>query len=115
MEHLTPEALAGPTRRTNLWAACRQCNGFKGDRIAAPDPETGRHEPLFNPREHHWLDHFAWVEGGLRIAGQTPIGRATVEALELNRAVLVRARRLWIAAGWHPRRNQPQDELRWLF
>lgn len=30
IEHLLPEARGGPTRRTNLWAACRQCNALKG-------------------------------------------------------------------------------------
>jgi hypothetical protein len=102
IEHLTPEARGGPTRRENLWAACRQCNALKGDRVEAIDPATGLAAPLFNPRRQRWADHFAWEEGGVFIAGLTPEGRATAAALELNRALLVRARRRWIAAGWHP-------------
>ncbi len=35
IEHLIPEATGGPTRRDNLWAACRQCNAFKTDRRGA--------------------------------------------------------------------------------
>jgi hypothetical protein len=42
------------------------------------------------------------VEDSLRIEGKTAIGRATVEALQLNREVLVEARGTWIAAGLHP-------------
>jgi len=102
IEHIVPEALGGETRRANLWAVCRYCNLLKGDRIVAPDPETGFATPLFNPREHRWTEHFSWIDGGLRVAGTTGIGRVTVEALALNRALLVRARAYWVSAGWHP-------------
>jgi hypothetical protein len=101
-EHLLPEARGGPTRRTNLWAACRQCNALKGDYVEAIDPETGIYAPLFNPREQDWSEHFVWIDAGARIAGRTPTDRATMAALALNRPLLVRARRRWIIAGWHP-------------
>jgi hypothetical protein len=102
MEHLIPEALGGPTRRDNLWAACRQCNALKLDRIEAIDPLMARMAPLFNPRRARWADHFAWEDHGAIIVGRTPTGRATVAALDLNRPLLVRARRRWVVAGWHP-------------
>jgi len=102
IEHVVPEVLGGPTRRDNLWAACRQCNAFKGDRIRASDPATGEEAPLFDPRRQSWEDHVAWGEDGARIVGWTPTGRATVDALGLNRPLLVRARQRWVAAGWHP-------------
>ncbi len=102
IEHLMPETLHGPTRRDNLWAACRQCNALKGDHIEAIDPATGVLAPLFNPRRQAWVEHFAWVEDGARVAGRTAPGRATVEALRLNRPLLVRARQRWISVGWHP-------------
>jgi hypothetical protein len=102
VDHVVPEALGGPTRRSNLWALCRYCNLLKSDRVTAVDPETGTAVPLFNPREQRWSAHFAWIDGGLRIAGTTAIGRATVEALALNRPLLVRARAYWVSAGWHP-------------
>ncbi len=102
IEHVMPEALGGPTRRDNLWPACRQCNVLKSDRIEAHDPATGLLVTLFNPRQQAWRDHFAWIDAGARISGRTPTGRATVAALKLNRPLLVRARLRWIAAGWHP-------------
>jgi len=105
IEHMMPEALGGPTHRDNLWAACRQCNALKGDQIEAIDPVTATLVPLFNPRRQAWAEHFAWVEGGARVVGRTPEGRATVAALALNRPLLVRARQRWITAGWHP----PED------
>ena len=102
IEHLLPEALGGPARRSNLWAACRQCNALKSDRVEAYDPLTELLVPLFNPRDQVWVEHFGWVEGGARIVGQTPTGRATVAALSLNRPLVVRARQRWVAVGWHP-------------
>ena len=102
MDHLVPEALGGPTTRENLWAACRQCNGAKSGRIEGIDPETGVTAPLFNPRRQRWSDHFAWADEGALIVGRTPTGRATVATIDLNRLALVRARRRWIAVGWHP-------------
>lgn len=102
IEHMVPAARSGPTRRENLWAACRQCNALKGERVTADDPTTGTGTALFNPRAQRWDEHFAWQAGGALIAGLTPTGRATVAALGLNRPLLVRARQRWIAAGWHP-------------
>jgi hypothetical protein len=58
--------------------------------------------PLFNPRRQVWREHFAWTTEGDRIIGLTTIGRATVIALDLNRPSLVKARQVWVAAGWHP-------------
>lgn len=105
IDHLVPLALGGPTREENLWLACSACNSFKGHRISARDPESGRTVRLFNPREQRWEEHFAWADSGTRIVGRTAVGRATVRALRLNRSLLVRARRAWVKAGWHP----PED------
>jgi len=102
VDHIVPESLGGPTTLDNLCLACWGCNLIKRDRIAALDPETGVIVRLFHPNKQVWREHFAWEAGGLYIVGLTPIGRATVNALRLNRAPLIRARRLWIAAGWHP-------------
>lgn len=102
IEHLVPQILGGPTCEENLWLACPACNAFKGQRISARDPESGLTVRLFNPREQLWREHFLWIDAGARVAGQTPIGRATALALHLNRPILVTARRIWIEAGWHP-------------
>jgi 5-methylcytosine-specific restriction endonuclease McrA len=56
--------LGGPRRRDNLWAACRQCNALKSDRMEAIDPTTGTLVPLFNPRRQVWAEHFGWLEAG---------------------------------------------------
>jgi hypothetical protein len=61
---------------------------------------------LFNPRRQRWLEHFTWTPEGDLVIGLTPTGRATIVALQLNRPTLVRARRLWVVAGWHPPGDQ---------
>lgn len=104
-DHIIPEALGGLTEEANLWLACSLCNDHKGDKVAALDPETGEVVALFNPRLQAWRDHFAWTMAGDHITGLTSVGRATVVALQLNRASLVKARQAWVSVGWHP----PQD------
>ena len=102
IDHLIPESLGGPTEEANLWLACSPCNDRKGDRMAALDPETGEVARLFDPRRQSWKDHFFWSPDGEQVIGRTPTGRATIVALDLNRPLLVRSRRLWVLAGWHP-------------
>jgi hypothetical protein len=58
--------------------------------------------PLYHPRRHRWEDHFGWSEDFTRIIGLTPTGRATVEALLLNRSGVVNLRRLLYQHGAHP-------------
>jgi hypothetical protein len=102
IEHIISEALGGRTEEENLWQACSLCNQHKGSRVAGRDPVTGEGVPLFNPRRQVWAEHFVWTTDGTRIIGLTPIGRATVIGLNLNRPALVRPRRVWVRAGWHP-------------
>jgi len=102
IDHIIPESLGGPTEEANLWLACLLCNAHKSDRITALDANTGETLRLFNPRQQTWVEHFEWTPEGDRIVGRTPIGRATVIALQLNRPSLVRARRAWVSVGWHP-------------
>jgi 5-methylcytosine-specific restriction endonuclease McrA len=102
IDHIIPWAEGGPTVEENLWLVCTGCNKRKGNRIAALDPETGRLVSLFDPRRNVWQEHFVWSTDGTLVAGLTPVGRVTVEALRLNRPELVRARRRWVTVGWHP-------------
>lgn len=63
---------------------------------------TGEIAPLYHPRQQKWGEHFAWNEDFTHIVGLTPTGRATVEALQLNRDGVVSLRRVLYAAGEHP-------------
>lgn len=104
VDHVTSVKCGGKTVLDNLALACG-CNGYKGHRIRARDPKTKRIVPLFNPRRQKWLDHFAWSDDFLRIVGVTATGRATVEALRLNRPELINLRYLLLASGEHPPQN----------
>jgi len=102
IEHLTPVAAGGTSTVENLWLACALCNGYKATQTHGLDPETNQMTPLFNPRRQTWAEHFQWHVDGIEIMGKTPIGRVTVLALKLNNEYLTRARRRWVAVGWHP-------------
>ncbi len=103
LDHIDPQANGGKTVRENLWLACGPCNKHKSSRRRITDAESGSAVRLFNPRTDDWFVHFCWIEAGERIEGLTAIGRAMVEALQLNEPITrIVARRNWITAGWHP-------------
>jgi hypothetical protein len=102
VEHITPWEQGGGSDLENLALACSGCNGSKYTKREAPDPATGKMAPLFHPRKEHWKAHFAWSEDAAHILGTTPTGRATVEALKMNRIEVVRFRRVLFLAGEHP-------------
>ena len=102
VDHIVPEVFGGGSDLQNLCLACWDCNLAKGGRVAATDALTNQLTPLYHPRKQAWQKHFGWEDEGLYIVGRTASGRATVEALTLNREVLVQARQFWTEVGWHP-------------
>lgn len=100
VDHIVPRSQGGPTTPANLALSCG-CNSHKGQRTHARDPLTGRAAPLFNPRRQRWERHFVWSDDFLLIQGRTPTGRATVEALHLNRTELINLRRILHQLGEH--------------
>jgi hypothetical protein len=108
LEHIEPRAVGGLTIAENLALACQGCNGHKGTRTAAIDPETLTSVPLFHPRQQRWHEHFAWSEGHLRLIGLTRTGRATIRLLHLNRTSLSRLRGALIAINAHPAKGSPE-------
>jgi HNH endonuclease len=107
LDHLIPQSLGGDDREDNLALACHRCNGRRYNFTDGIDPETQASIALFNPRKDLWSDHFIWSADGQNIIGITPIGRATLNRLDLNDdfhddGSIQRARRLWIRGGWHP-------------
>jgi hypothetical protein len=105
IEHIIPVVEGGQSTVENLWLACPLCNGYKGIQTHGIDAVARERVPLFNPRTEIWSDHFCWSEDGTEVIGTTSVGRVTVVALRLNNVHLVRARRRWVAAGWHPPLN----------
>lgn len=102
VDHIKPLSAAGSDEIDNLAYACSFCNTHKSSFQAANDPITSELIDLFNPRLQLWTEHFQWSEDGAEVVGLTPTGRATVERLQMNREMRVRARKLWVRGGWHP-------------
>jgi len=90
IDHIVAEKHGGKTELPNLALACFYCNNHKGPNIAGVDSTTGKLVRLFNPRTDRWTRHFEWR--GAWLQGLTPVGRATVDVLNINRedSVVVR-------------------------
>jgi hypothetical protein len=100
IDHIKPVALGGPTVADNLALACVSCSLRKAARAMGVDPETGHEVVLFNPRTDLWSQHFEWE--GVRLLGLTPTGRATIEALDMNRDLILAIRQEEANLGRHP-------------
>lgn len=100
VDHIIPIAKGGLDDLQNLALACRICNLRKFDYVDGVDPVTQQQVRLFNPRTDIWEDHFAvQQQPPFYLEAKTSIGRATVERLEMNGFLQLRARALWIALG----------------
>ena len=102
VDHIIPQALGGKSDPDNLCSACPVCNNAKRSQITGRDPRTRRRRRLFDPRRQRWEDHFRWSNDRGRLVGKTIVGRATIEALDMNRPRIVQVRLLWAAMGLHP-------------
>ena len=100
VEHIIPRCLGGPSTLENLAWACPSCNLHKSNRIEVESPEVHGTVSLFNPRIDTWDDHFCWE--GYYIAGLTPVGRATIDALLLNHERRIRIRKAEALFGLFP-------------
>lgn len=99
VDHIDPDS---GNDLDNLCLSCWNCNNHKRRAVSITDPETGVEVPLYNPRKDNWTEHFAWMEGATILTGLTPVGRATIERLKMNRPALVIARHRWVEGGYHP-------------
>lgn len=104
VEHIVPLAQGGSNQLDNLALACQGCNSHKYISIDTLDPASGLRAPLFHPRRDVWSQHFMWSDDYSLIIGVTPIGRATVAKLKLNRAGVMNLRVVLFSVGEHPPR-----------
>ncbi len=102
VEHILPSARGGADDEANLALACHACNLYKSDFVIGHDADTQTDTRLFHPRRDIWADHFRVDMATAAITGTTPIGRATVMRLQINRAAQLVARRLWIELRLFP-------------
>jgi len=102
VDHILPRVQNGLTDAENLALCCNGCNQHKSTKTFAIDPITELTAALFNPRQQNWEEHFAWNDDFTLTLGLTATGRATIEALQLNRKGLVNLRCVLYAIGEHP-------------
>ena len=102
VEHIIPLIKNGTDTLDNLACACGGCNGHKYIKTHALDPANKLLVPLYHPRLMNWQNHFVWSDNFTELIGISPSGRATIEALHLNRRGIINMRRVLLLVGLHP-------------
>jgi len=103
IEHITPQHAGGETVLSNLALSCPGCNLSKSGRLHAINA-SGDQVPLFNPRRYEpsvlgWHIHFSLDRESGVVIGRTETGEETVQALAINSATRLYARKLQIQVG----------------
>jgi hypothetical protein len=95
VDHVIARSRGGATEITNLALACPTCNAHEWAKDSATDPVSMTEVSLFNPRSQNWDEHFQWDPiNSLVLVGKTPVGRATIELLQMNEPRVITIRRL---------------------
>jgi HNH endonuclease len=92
IDHIHPVSRGGKTIAENLALSCQTCNNYKYTKTEALDPVTSQSVSLFHPCEMEWEEHFTWNEDVTQAIGITPVGRATIALLQINRDGVVNMR-----------------------
>ena len=100
IDHVIAVAVSGQTVAENLALACVSCSLRKAARLTAVDPQSDNEVALYNPRRDTWHEHFRWE--GVYLVGLTATGRATIEALDMNRVLILAIREEEAALRRHP-------------
>ncbi|HFA48529.1 MAG TPA: HNH endonuclease [Bacteroidetes bacterium] len=107
IDHILPIILGGLSVLENLALACFGCNRAKYMLTQFADPISNVIVPIYNPRTDKWAEHFYWSDDYLQMVGLTATGRATINALQLNRASVINLRRALMANNLHPPEHIP--------
>ena len=110
VDHVVPIARGGTDSFDNLALACSYCNRQKGQQVSDIDPQSQVEVALYNPREASWAEHFCWSADRLHVVGIIPTGRATVQALDMNRSRVTRLRLQDLAIDRHPPAGDPVQQ-----
>lgn len=90
VEHIVPRCHGGASELINLAWACPSCNLHKSNRVDVVISSARETVRLFNPRIDRWQGHFRW--DGFYVMGLTPVGQASIDALQLNHERRIRIR-----------------------
>lgn len=100
IDHIIPVVAGGATTSDNLALACVSCSLRKSAKQTVTDPDTKKAVHIFNPRQKIWQEHFHW--NGVIVVGLTATGRGTIDALNMNRAMMLAIRGEEELLGRHP-------------
>lgn len=100
IDHIISQKHGGGNELENLAYACPHCNQYKGTDLTTFLDSYQDIVSLFNPRIHHWFEHFD-IEYGA-IIGKTKIGHATVKLLKFNQLERLMHRQLLTEMGRYP-------------
>ena len=84
-----------------LWLA-KGATVTKYTAVLAIDPASGNEVSLYNPRQDDWKEHFVWNDDFSLVIGISPVGRATIIKLQLNRLGVANLRKALSILGEHP-------------
>ena len=93
IDHIVSEKHGGNTSSENLAYSCSICNKRKGTDIASIESESEELTALYNPRKQKWSHHFSLHKSG-RLKSKSPIGKVTIQFLQLNRGERIKERQL---------------------
>ena len=100
VDHVDPVKSGGGTELNNLALACVSCSLHTSAKEIVIDPTSGQSVPIFNPRVDDWHQHFSWSE--FHLTGLSSTGRGTIEALKMNRPLILAIREEERLLGRHP-------------
>jgi 5-methylcytosine-specific restriction endonuclease McrA len=95
IDHIRPVSKGGKTEAKNLCLACVNCNRAKSNLM-------NEDEILFDPRTDYWDAHFKWDKTRTHLIALTSMAQRTIDHLNMNNELVVKARVFWVKAGWHP-------------
>jgi hypothetical protein len=98
INHVIPRSKGGSTNSGNLVLQCTNCSLHKAAKLVVIDQLTGAGVGLFHPLLMKWEEHFQMTRDG-HYRGISAIGRATVDALGMNRSRPLVARSIQIQLG----------------
>ena len=107
IDHIVPLKCGARKPSTTLLSPVSTAIAIRSSLNSAIDPQTDQQVALFNPRTQNWQEHFIWSADCLKIVGLTAVGRATVEALRLNRERILAIRAADKTVGRHPPPEDP--------
>jgi hypothetical protein len=99
VDHIIPKSKGGETMIENLALQCPHCSLHKASKTHGVDPLDGAIVPLFHPLRNVWAEHFHLTAEG-NVSGTSAVGRATVDALQMNTPLVRTARAMQTGIGF---------------